>query len=187
MNQPLTPERQFNAQPIPRNYQTRTTDTDAIEVLLSCDRRRGLWSSQYRVGTGRPVRFAGQTPTDFGQHTLLAIALTSALKQLSKRQLLKVANGSKPRVEVVADNMTFGAAVASLQSRQNGKPLKTNSNFRDELIRQLQRVDAQFVSSPDGDTADKLLKLGNWTRKTMFAPAFMDQAVALFNPVQISE
>jgi hypothetical protein len=141
-------------------------------ILLSSDRRSGVWASETLTKGKTRIRNAGQLPADASSHSLLVVALMAALRSISKRDATRLVEDAdwvitKPRVLVVSRSADFGDALHGKVNGQNGKLLRAGKQFMRELARQVVRFDLTF----DTDEENKpILNLRKWAQTSVPDP-----------------
>lgn len=123
------------------------------QIILSST-RTGIWAAQTFVRGGRNVRTAGQLPAEASSHTLHAVGLTAALRNISKTRARTLVQTSrvtifKPRVAVRVIDPTFADALSAKITRQVGPPLRVGRNFLMILAEQVARFSLTF--QPDNE------------------------------------
>lgn len=146
-------------------------------LLLASDRRKGIWATQLLLRGSKTVRSAGTIPTTASAHSLQVLALTTALRLISKGQAAKLLQAAptgitRPRLLVVSSDATFAQA---LQAKMRGdketmttKPLRAGRNLISIAPAQLARFALTFGELEDGDTSILILK--SWASQTIHDP-----------------
>lgn len=141
-------------------------------VLIAADDKKGLWSHQsFTKALTKQVRNGGQLRTEASAHTLLLVALTTALRAISRKNVEKLLQSTprdvfKPRVVVGCADPSFGDAIrAFMEQNASGKALRAGRNFKELAAKELLRFDLTFEQPEDSDTC--LLVLGGWAKNNL--------------------
>lgn len=139
-------------------------------LTLLADPRRGTWATELRLKTGKVTRTGGQLPTSTTAHGLLLVALRSALRSISPRQLTG-RKGRRVRLLVNTNDRTFADALGRVQNSGSGTvpPLRAGRNQLDDLQKELARFDIVFVTDVD-DSHYKFRALDRWLREHVIDP-----------------
>jgi hypothetical protein len=159
-----------------REIKKMSTRIEFIEydgvIHLGADPTKGIWANQTLLRGSRTIRTGGQLPTEASAHTLHVVALTTALRDITKGQAINLVNRAatiigKPRIVVVVTDPTFADALTAKIQGQQGKPLRAGKNFLVELARQLARFTVTFQTDP-GNTSSYSLR--HWAKKSVHDP-----------------
>lgn len=147
-------------------------------LIVSGDQRRSVWSSQLVLKGSRTLRTAGQMTTTASRHTLQLLALTSALRSITRTQAAFLAprNQTNPRLLVTSIDSTF------LNALRAKMPLRAGRNFFTLAAQQLARFDLTFATPEDGDKT--VLMLSNWAANHVYAPGSIPSVLL---PVAVSQ
>jgi hypothetical protein len=150
-------------------------------ITIAADRRRGLWSYQaFLFGDKRKSsRVAGQLPASASAHTLLSVALTSALRGFSRKRVTDVTGRERARLLVTVDDHAFIDAMNQVQ----GARFRAGRNFLGSLKASVSRFDLTFALPSENDHTCDILH--DWTRMVLPAPASIAEAV--FWPSVVSQ
>jgi len=159
-------------------------DPYEVKIQLAADPRKGVWAANTLIKQGRTIRTAGQAPTSASAHTLLVIALTSALQDIgwSQAQTLARANHVvKPRVQVLTADATFASAMQRIPATIAA--LRAGKNFVGELRRQLDRftIRVQHVEAREVE----LLK--GWAQRKVMDRREIGRIPVIFAPTAVSQ
>jgi hypothetical protein len=169
-------------------------DSDLYDgkVILASDHRRGLWCFETYLGKrgNRPLRTGGALPLEASGQTLLAVGLTSALRNISRAQAADLVRAArqeitKPRIEVVTVDLAFAEALTAKMKRQVGRPWRVGKNFETELARQLSRFTISMNKPREIDNG-QILAMRSWAVKTIYDPKIVEQIPAAFAPTVVS-
>ena len=161
-----------------------------VGIILAADATKGLWSFQKITGRTRTVRQGGQLPTEASAHTLLATALTVALRSHTKNEIQRLLYNAprgvdKPRIIVTTLDPTFGAAINGIMCESNTAPrLRAGRNFIGVLVQQLNRFQVDFEYVPNDKDAQIL---GGWIKNTLTDPKLLDRIPSSLRPSAASQ
>ena len=161
-------------------------NTTDIQVMVDCKKTKGIWASSVFGTTPRPIRSAGQSPTTAHRHTLLVIALTNTLLNISKSKHghLIPEGETKPRLQVVTRDASFAAALNGIISLDKSAPhLRAGRNFISTFYRQL----ARFRVTITLDTDPANLVLIGWAIKNVVDAKQIANIPAAFAAVAVSQ
>jgi len=132
-------------------------------IMVSGD-RRGVWASQVLIKGSKTIRTGGQLPTTASRHTLQLVALTSALRSITKADAARITprGVSKARLLVTSIDSSF------LDALQAETPLRAGRNFFTIAMQQLARFDLTFAAPEDGDMTVHMLS--KWAANHVFPP-----------------
>jgi hypothetical protein len=161
-----------------------------VEILIAGNSRHHTWSYQLSSIAGDSMRGASLGPREATAHSLLAIALISALRAISGRRLatIKQRNGGKiPTVRVLTDNAAFAQGLQKFITGQQPEKFRAGRSFWRELK---QRTSPErFVVSVEVVKEDdaRIPILASWGKQhviqspdVMHVPAvFLPSALAL--------
>jgi hypothetical protein len=147
-------------------------ETEDALIVVSADRRKGIWSSSSIVRNQRNVKTAGQIETSASAHTLQVVALVSTLKQITRRDITRLLGDTgkqKLTVVVTSGDKSFLAAINAIVEQQpKDQKLRAGRNFLDILREQLDRFHVVVRQlEPTDKTA---LVLADWAGKQIAAP-----------------
>ena len=161
------------------------------QILLSAEKRRGIWATNTVLRGSRAIKTAGRLPTVATAHTLLVVALISALRNITRAQAEELVSSSnlgirKARIKVVTTDEAFVAALTAMLKRQkNGTPpLRAAKNFLIELARQLVRFDVTLEAANRKSARHRTLK--NWSVTTAFDPKAFETISPVLLPTLVS-
>src|SRR5260370_27164934 len=141
-----------------------------IQVQVAADNRRGVWASTVFGKNAKSIRTAGSLPTQASSHTLLLVALTTSLRNITKAQhsyMISTMGAKKPRVQVVTGDQSFADAMRGLLARDvTAKPLRAGRNFLSVAAQQFARFDVSFVV----DEEPSFRTLVTWANKHVIDP-----------------
>jgi len=126
-----------------------------IQIMLVADHTKGLWAYQmFTTGAVRSVRVGGRLPASAHAHTLLIVALTNALRSVSKKQHRAMAarrGTSKPNVSViVVGGKNFVPALLKAIGHDGGNgAMKAGRNFLGIAAQQMARFNLDLSPSTD--------------------------------------
>src|SRR5208282_1729225 len=114
-------------------------------ILISASRSKGIWANQIQVLGARVVRNGGRLNASASNHTLLSVALLSALRGITNATatnlLAKRRDGrAKPAFLVRSIDPTFFPALATLTTTRN-PTLRSISSLHRPLTRHMARFD----------------------------------------------
>jgi hypothetical protein len=134
-------------------------------VLITFNKRTGMWAAEVVTTLGRNTRTAGELPSEASSHTLLSVALTTSLQSITKssaRFIAERAGTPKPRILVVSANETF---LIALEAKMKGdkevmarRTLKTGKQFLKILAYQLARFSITFETAQRGFESERILR-----------------------------
>ena len=145
-------------------------ETHELQIIVTADKRKGLWASSLFVRTGRSLRTGGQLPTTASAHTLLLVALTNTLRGISRHQYDALVKHSpdgitKPRVSVVVvGDQTFAPALSGLIKGDKSLPMHAGRNWLSIAAQQIARFHLSIETSIDG----RDLALQSWVSKNLY-------------------
>jgi hypothetical protein len=167
-------------------------ETHDGSVTLAFDRRKGIWAYSLFTKTARAIRTAGQISTEASAHTLQAIALTAALRSITRAQanrLAQFAKLKKPRLVITSLDRDF---LEALQAKmRNDKdvmavnPLRASKQFLTVLAQQLSRFDLTFETPEDGDVLNSVLQ--NWAVNHLVDKKLVKNLPPALSPSLISQ
>jgi hypothetical protein len=147
------------------------TTHDAL-IQIAGDSHKGLWASQAFSRTSKfTVRTAGQLPTSASLHTLEIVALTTALRSITKGMAAKLIQPgmTKPRILVGTSDASFAGAISGLLVGDRTAPLlRAGRNFLSIAAYQLARFNVEIRTPETGDTA--ILVLKGWAQNHVTDP-----------------
>jgi hypothetical protein len=164
-------------------------------IVLAASPRHGTWANQTVISRRGSTRSGGQAPVEASAHTLLTIALTTALRSVTRNtvaELLDRRHGAtKPSIMVVTEDQAFAQA---LQSRVAGDrqtaaktKLRSGKQFLDGLLRQIARFDLTFAGSDsEGGYFDCVL-LKDWALASVQNPKALTRVPPIFVRSAISQ
>lgn len=164
-------------------------------ILLANDRRKGIWVSQSIFKKCNTVRQGGQMPTSASAHTLELVALSTALRSVTKSQasfltLNAPSTVTKPRVLVVTADLTFADALRAMMTRDAvtlaTKPLKAGRNFLSMAAYQLARFEVTLQTDITQDDKSILI-LRSWADQHIFAPTMVANIPPSLCPTAVSQ
>jgi GMP synthase PP-ATPase subunit len=161
-------------------------NTHDIQIQIDADKRKGVWANLTYGTTSKPLRNAGQLPTTASNHTLLVVALTTGLMNISRTQHGRITaklNG-KPRLNVVTRDENFYSALTGIVTLdKKAPPLKAGRNFVSTFFRNL----ARFAVSVTLDTDPTNLALIGWAQKTVVEAKQVANIPATFAASAVSQ
>lgn len=159
-------------------------DDADITIRIVADRRRGIWAHMFAHRGVRAIQQAGRISSTASRHTLLAVALLSTLRGITRKRLerLQITN-RKARILVQTLDADFGPAVVELLKQPKTKT-KIGRNFRDELIWVCRRFDLAFEN---GEDEGALLSLLNWSRNGVFGERYLETTPRPFQAIAASQ
>ncbi len=150
-----------------------------VSVIITGDRRVGVWAFESNNSLHKKwTRCAGQISTSASEHTLLLVALTNALRTVSKGQASRLVQFAprgvqKPRVRVLTDNYLFADALNDVVPQrvlgdESNRRLRAGKNFLWIARPQLRRftIDVQLQDRRD-PVVEPLLE---WARMNVIDP-----------------
>lgn len=142
-------------------------------VLIAADRRKSLWASQVIIERGPSTRASGQAPRGASTHSLLAIALTSALGSIGGKRLsrIKSRNGNqKATILVLTDDGDFAAGIRQfIAGDKIEERFRAGRNLWHELLKKLRRHKITVdVVDPGADPRIGILL--SWGKSAVIAP-----------------
>jgi len=160
------------------------------QIMLVADKRKGLHaSSTIHLAAMKSLRVAGQLPTTASQHTLLVVALVTALRMITKAQAEKMIsrNGklTKPRLQVVVPDASFADAIQRV-GQTDAPRLRAGKNFLGILGKQLKRFDIDFVTV-SGDDLKPLFGLLSFAQQSIVAPKLLAEIEVSLAPRAASQ
>jgi hypothetical protein len=164
-------------------------DTHDLQIIVTADKRKGLWASSLFVHTGRSLRTGGQLPTTASAHTLLLVALTNTLRGISRNQYQKLVNHlpegiTKPRVSVVVvGDQTFAPALSGLIKGDRSVRCRAGRNWLTIAAQQIARFSLTIESSDD----KRDLALQAWVQKNLYPIPGFEQLPAVLVPSLTSQ
>jgi hypothetical protein len=164
-------------------------DTHDLQIIVTADKRKGLWASSLFVHTGRSLRTGGQLPTTASAHTLLLVALTNTLRGISRNQYQKLVNHlpegiTKPRVSVVVvGDQTFAPALSGLIKGDRSLPMHAGRNWLSIAAKEIARFSLTIETSVDG----RDLALQSWVQKNIFPFKELESLPAVLVPSLTSQ
>ena len=139
------------------------------------------------------MRQAGQLPTSASAHTLELVALSTALRSVTKAQagyLGQNAPSTKRRILAITADPTFADALRAMMTRDAvtlvTKPLKAGRNFLSMAAYQLARFDVTLQT--DATQEDKsILTLKTWAHSHIFSPKMLASIPPALCPTAVSQ
>jgi hypothetical protein len=167
-------------------------ETHDGSVTLAFDRRKGIWAYSLFTKTARAIRTAGQISTEASAHTLQSLALTVALRSITRGQanrLAQFAKLKKPRLLVTCLDEDFLEALEAKMRNDKDvmavNPLRTGKQFLTVLAQQLARFQLTFEPPEDGDMSN--LVLHNWAANHLVDKKLIDNLPPALSPSLISQ
>jgi hypothetical protein len=141
-------------------------------LLIGARRDRGIWVNQIQFVGSRVVRNGGRLNNSATSHTLLAIALLSALRSISLKAaselLSKRHDGrAKPVLLVRSIDRTFLPSLAALMRNAQEQKLRAAKSLYGPLVHQLTRFKVVFETERDNNA---ILACINFASKNIFHP-----------------
>lgn len=126
-----------------------------IQITLVADHTKGLWAYQmFTTGAAKSVRVGGRLPASAHAHTLLLLALTNALRSLTKKQHRAMAarrGTTKPNVSVIVlGGKNFVPALQKALGHEDGSgTMKAARSFLGIAAQQMARFNLDVSPSTD--------------------------------------
>lgn len=162
------------------------------QVMLTADRRRGVWASQVILNHAKSVRTAGQAPTSTSAHGLQTLALVNALKGISKRQARYAGSDrltNKTSLLIVTTDPTFSDALRALIARDRAtlgaKPFRAGRNLFALLARELARFEVTLETDLE-DAKYQFRALSNWAKLQVRDPREIEKLPKILSPVAVA-
>lgn len=158
-----------------------TLDLTQFDVLvdLGAARKLGIYAYNIFGNNLRAHRAAGQLPAEATEETLLAVALTAALRNVNRTQYMQLAmrrsaplpGVPKPRLVVGTMSYPFAESIRGIVARDtNPRKLRAGRNFIGILFQQLARFRVTMMPNAQDMTA---LSLTNWAKTQLIDPKLM--------------
>ena len=161
------------------------------QVMLSADRRNGVWANQVILNHAKSVRTAGQAPTSTTAHGLQTLALVNALKGVSKRQARHASDRltNKTSLLIVTTDSTFVDALRALIERDKktlaAKRFRAGRNLFALLARELARFEVTLETDLE-DAKYQFRALSNWAKLQVRDPREIEKLPKILSPVAVS-
>jgi len=166
--------------------QSVTPDSD-VQIEVQVSKRGGVWAFELRPLNSRTTRVTGKLPSKGAtRHTLLAVAITSALLTIHEKEYFRL-RGDKKKPTVVID-IPDQPFITALERRRRSKAqpndgFRVSRNLLRPLYMQLARFDVTLRFQPQKKNKDsaELSNAERLTRRwfsygeTVFSPAVLTQ------------
>lgn len=142
-------------------------------ILIGANRSRGIWANQVQSLGARVTRNGGRMNGSASNHTLLSVALLSALRGITSATVTKLLAKrydarTKSAFEVRTIDPTFFAALTAVDAMPTLRAIKS---LRVPLARQMSRFDLTLNTEPVNNA---ILAVVDWAGKNVLDPIEVD-------------
>ena len=164
----------------------QSNDGSQIFVQIAGDHRKHTWAGSVFINRMRSTRACGMAPLGASQQTLLAIALISSLRSVTKGHVHRLIGDSKlkPVLNVMTNDENFAATIRAFAAGTKVEGFKFGRNFLHDLHKQLRRFHISVDVVPEDNA--RIAALRAWSVNTVHDSRKASEAPPVFQPSAVS-